>query len=160
LADKLARGETISGPGPKLAAAQTLLAGRRTQAYELQKMQDNIDELNKAIPIAAAQATAAHARETAVEIDWQAAPQRSSLADAALEAFDNNFFTPETWSRMSDVMRNIAASYLYRGIRIAKLMERAYNFENDATLNVIKNDYGFAVAAAAPGRDTIMLGGD
>jgi hypothetical protein len=160
LADRLARGETISGPGPKLAAAQTLKAGRRTQAYELQKMQDNIDELTKAIPIAAAQVTATHARANATEIEWQAALKRASLADAALEAFDNDFFTPETWSRMSDIMRNIAASYLYRGIRIAKLMERAYNFENDASLNVIKNDYGFAVAAAAPGRDTIMLGGD
>ena len=160
LADQLARGETISGPGPKLAAAQTLLAGRRSQKYELQKMQDNINELAQAVVIAKAQATSAHARATAAEIEAQAALTRSSLADAALQAFDSNFFTPETWSKMADVMRSIAGSYLFRAIRIAKLMERAYNFENDTTLSVIKNDYGFAVAAAAPGRDTMMLGGD
>jgi hypothetical protein len=160
LADKLARGETISGPGPKLAAAQTLAAGRRSRQYELQKMQDNINELAQAVVIAKGQAASAHARATAAEIEAQAARTRSNLTDAALEAFDNNFFTPETWSKMADVMRRIAASYLFRGIRIAKLMERAYNFENDATLSVIKNDYGFAVAATAPGRNTMMLGGD
>lgn len=160
LADKLARGETISGPGGKLAAAQTLYAGRKTQAYELQKMQDNISELQAAVPIAQAQLASAQARAKAAEIEWQAALQRASLADAALQAFDNDFFTDETWSKMSDVMRDISRSYLNRGIRIAKLMERAYNFENDTNLKVIKQDYGYAVAKAAPGRDTTLLGGD
>lgn len=160
LADKLARGETISGPGPKLAAAQTLYAGRKTQAYELQKMQDNIDELQKGVAVAQAQRDSASARAVSVEVDYQAALQRASLADAALQAFDGDFFTPETWGKMADVMRAISREYLFRGIRIAKLMERAYNFDNDTGLKVIKNDYGVSVAASATGRDTVLLGGD
>ena len=160
LADKLARGETISGPGGKLAAAETLYAGRKTQAYELQKMQDNIDELQKAIPIAQAQLTSASARVKSAEIEWQAALQRASLADASLAAFDNDFFTPETWQKMSDIMRDISRSYLHRGIGIAKLMERAYNFDNDTQLKIIKSDYGYSVANPGAGRNTILLGGD
>jgi hypothetical protein len=160
LADKLARGETISGPGPKLAAAQILYSGRKTQAYELKKMQDNIDELTKGVAVSIAQRDSAAARTISAEVEYQAATMRANLADAALDAFDNNFFTPETWSKMADVMRAISREYLFRGIRIAKLMERAYNFDNDTNLKVIKNDYGVSVAAPAPGRDTVLLGGD
>jgi hypothetical protein len=39
-------------------------------------------------------------------------------------------------------------------------MERAYNFDNDTNLKVIKNDYGVSVAKPAAGRDTVLLGGD
>lgn len=160
LADKLARGETISGPRPKLAAAQSLYGGRKSRAYELQKMQDNIDELTKAVDVSTAQRDSAKARAISADVEYQAALLRANLADASLDAFDNNFFTPDTWSKMSDVMRAIAREYLFRGIRIAKLMERAYNFDNDTDLKVIKNDYGVSVAGAAPGRDTVLLGGD
>lgn len=160
LADKLARGETISGPGPKLAAAQSLYGGRKTRTYELKKMQDNIDELAKAVVVSTAQRDSARARVISADVEYQAALMRANLADASLDAFDNNFFTPDTWSKMSDVMRAIAREYLFRGIRIAKLMERAYNFDNDTNLKVIKNDYGVSVAAPAPGRNTVLLGGD
>jgi len=160
LADKLDRGEAISGPGPKLAAAATFSAGRKTREYELQKMQDNIDELTKAITVAQEQYDGAKRRTAASEIAWQAALQRAQMANASLIAFDNEFFTPETWNKMSNIMRDIARSYLFRAIRIAKLMERAYNFENDAELNVIKSEYGHGVASEAMGRDTKLLGGD
>ena len=52
-------------------------------------------------------------------------------------------------------MREIG--YLWRAIRLAKLMERAYNFEHDTKLSVI--DYGYAVANAS-GSDAVLLGGD
>jgi hypothetical protein len=160
LADKLDRGETISGPGPKLAAAQILSAGRKTRDYELEKMQENIDELTKAIDVAQAQLDSAQHRTKAAEIAYQAAQQRSQLADQALDAFDHEFFTPESWHKMADVMRDIAQSFLFRAIRIAKLMERAYNFDNDTELKVIKNDYGFKVANPLSGQDTKLFGGD
>lgn len=160
LADKLARGESISGPRGKLAAAYTLWAGRKTQEYELQKMQNNIDELTIAIGVAQAQLNGARASVRAAEIAFQAALQRAAMARAALTAFDDEFFTPESWSKMADVMRDISRGYLHNAIRIAKLMERAYNFENDTLLKLIKNDYGFNAANAKPGRDTRLLGGD
>ncbi|KQV14820.1 MULTISPECIES: hypothetical protein [unclassified Kitasatospora] len=159
LADKLDRGESISGERGKLAAAYTLRAGRRNREYELAKMADGIAELTAAIPVAQAQAASAQHAAKAAEIAWQAALQRVQLADAALTAFDANEFTPEAWSAMADVMRDISRDYLWRAIRIAKLMERAYNFENDAALNVIKDQYGYALANAA-GSDAVLLGGD
>lgn len=160
LADKLARGESISGPRGKLAAAYTLWAGRKTRNYELQKMQDNINQLTQAINIAKDQWDGAKRRTAATELAWQAAAQRTQMADAALTAFDDEFFTPMTWGKMADIMRDIARSYLFRAIRIAKLMERSYNFENDSQLKVIKNDYGHGIANPGPGRDVRLLGGD
>jgi hypothetical protein len=160
LADKLARGETIHGPGPKIAAAQILYAGRKSRDYELKKMQDTIDELTRAIGIAKDQLDAATRHKNAAEIAWQAAVQRASMAGAALDAFDQELFTPESWGRIANVIRDIARSYLFQAIRIAKLMERAYNFENDTELKIIKNDYGYNVGNPQSGQDTILLGGD
>ena len=160
LADQLDRGETISGPGPKLAAAQTLMAGRKTYQYELAKMDHNISQLEAAKGIANEQKQAAVHREAASEIRWQAAKKRLELVESSLEAFDNEFFTPDSWGKMANIMRDISADYLYRAIRIAKLMERAYNFENDTELKIIKNEYGIIAANYAPGRDTVLFGGD
>jgi hypothetical protein len=39
-------------------------------------------------------------------------------------------------------------------------MERAYNFENDTELKVVKNEYGHGVANPGPGRDVMLFGGD
>lgn len=160
LANKLANGETISGPGPKLAAAQILNAGRKTMKYELEKMQDNIDELAQSINIAKDQWDGARHRSAASELAYEAAKQRAQMAAASLDAFDNEFFTPDTWGKMADIMRDISKAYLGRAIRIAKLMERAYNFENDTNFKIIKNEYGHGVASPEPGRDTKLLGGD
>lgn len=160
LADKLDRGETIHGPGPKLAAAEILSAGRKSRDYELKKMQDTIDELTAAIGVSNDQLQSAQRRTRAAEIAYQAAQQRAQLAGAALDAFDSEFFTPESWEKMADVMRDIAQGFLFRGIRIAKLMERSYNFENDTDLKVIKDDYGFKVGNPLSGQDTKLLGGD
>ena len=160
LADKLARGESISGPRGKLAAAYTLWSGRKTRDYELKRMQDNIDELGLAITIAQEQLESAKRRTSVAEISWQAALQRAAMAAASLTAFENEFFTPEAWSKMADLMRDIARSHLFRAVRIAKLMERAFNFEQDTDLNVIKDEYGEAVATEKPGRDPRLLGGD
>ena len=160
LADRLERGETISGAGPLLAAAQTLRAGRKSREYELERIQNNIDQLTLAIGVAQAQLNSARDRAEAAELYWLAALEQVQMAQEALQAFDAEFFTPDAWSAMASVMRNISRSYLERAIRIAKLMERAYNFENDENLLVIKASYGHGVANAAPGRDTRLLAGD
>ena len=158
LADKLDRGETIHGPRPKLAAAQILRAGRKTRDYELKRMNDTIAQLTQSITVAEEQLQSAQHRVAAAEIAYQAAQQRAQMAQASLDAFDNEFFTPESWQKMAEVMRDIAASFLFRAIRLAKLMERAYNFENDTELKVIKDEYGFAVGNTS-GSDGKLLGG-
>lgn len=159
LADKLDRGESIHGERGKLAAAYTLQAGRRNREYELAKMADTIAELQRSVPIAEAQLSSAQHAAEAAEIAWQAALQRAQLADAALQAFDRNEFTPQAWSSMADVMRDISRGYLWRAIRIAKLMERAFNFENDTSVTVVRAEYGYAVVNAG-GSDAVLLGGD
>jgi hypothetical protein len=160
LADKLDRGETISGPGPKLAAAQTLRSGLKTRDYELKRMQDNINELTAAVGVAENQLQAAQRRTAASEIAYQAALQRIQLSQEALNAFDDEFFTPDSWSKMADVMRDISRNFLFRAIRLAKLMQRAYNFDNDANINIIKTEYGFAVGNTANVSEARLLGGD
>lgn len=160
LADRLDRGETISGAGPLLAAAQVLRAGRKSRQYELDRMQDTIDQLTEAIGVAQAQLASAAHRTRATEIAWQASLQQVTLLEEALKAFDNEFFTPDAWSAMAEVMRDISRSYIERAISIAKLMQRAYNFENDENLHVIKTEYGHGIANEAPGRDTRLLAGD
>ncbi len=160
LADKLDRGESISGERGLLAAAYTLNAGRKSRDYELARMADTIGQLNQAIGIADDQRDAAEARARAAGIALSAAITQRRLANEALVAFDNEMFTPDAWGRMATVMRSIARTHLYRAIRVAKLMERAYNFENDEQLTVIKNAYGFGVANEAPGQGTGLLGGD
>jgi hypothetical protein len=160
LADKLDRGESISGERGLLAAAYTLNAGRKSRDYELARMDDTIGQLGQAIGIAVDQRDAAEARARAAGIALSAAITQKHLADEALVAFDNEMFTPDAWGRMAAMMRSIARTHLYRAIRVAKLMERAYDFENDEQLTVIKGDYGFGVANEAPGQGTGLLGGD
>jgi hypothetical protein len=156
LADRLDRGETISGPGPQLAAAQLLLAGRKNVEYELSRMQNDIDELNIAIGIADSQQQAAVHRSDAAFYGWLAAITRKAMAQDALEAFDKEFFTPDTWHVMAQIMRTIARNHLYRAIRVAKLMERSYHFETDVNLKIIKNVYGFAQAQGLLGADALI----
>jgi hypothetical protein len=159
LADKLDRGESISGERGKLAAAYTLHAGRKSRAYELARMDDTIAQLDQAIGVAQSQRDAAAARNAVAEIALQAARKHQELAEESIAAFDAEFFTPDAWARMAEVMRSISREYLHRAIRVAKLMERAYNFENDEQIKVIKSEYGFGIANEDPGQDTNLLGG-
>ena len=160
LADQILRGEEVEASGPILAAAFSLAAGRKTQKYELKKMQDNIEELAKAIEVAKEQWNAATNRREAADAAYKAAIKQREMTDEALVAFDDEFFTAESWSKMADIMRNISKSYIYRAIRIAKLMERSFNFENDTELQIVKNEYGHGVANAANVGSNRLLGGD
>jgi hypothetical protein len=159
IAARLDRGETVEGPGAKLAAAEVLRAGRKTQEYELKKMQDNVDELQKARLLAADQLAASKTRTLAADLAWQSAQKRVELAAAGLTAFDSQLFTPDSWSKMAATMQDIAQGYLFHAIRLAKLMERAYNFENDVALKIIRNEYGVAATNPNASGFGTVLGG-
>jgi len=160
LADKLDNGETIHGAGPLLAAAQTYRSGRRTREYELAKMDDNIADLAGAVDIAQEMLNAAEARLRVAVIAAEASAERAAMAEESLDAFDSEMFTPEVWAKMAWVMRGISTAYLHDAIRLAKLMQRAFNFENDTNLSMIKNGYGHAMVNASTGGSTSLLGGD
>ncbi|WP_447759879.1 Tc toxin subunit A-related protein [Sphingopyxis panaciterrae] len=160
LADRLDNGETIKGAGPLLAAAVTYRSGRRTREYELAKMDDNIADLAGAVDIAQEMLNAAEARLRVAEIAAEASAERAAMAEESIEAFDSEMFTPEVWAKMAWVMRGISTAYLHDAIRLAKLMQRAFNFENDTSIALIKNGYGHAMVNATTGGSTTLLGGD
>jgi hypothetical protein len=136
-----------SGDAGKLSAAATLLGGQKSYEYQLGRLQDAIDEMSATLPVAQQQAAAAHHRAESARLQYEAARTHAALADDALDAFDANVFTPEVWSRMANVMRGLSQDYQDWAIRSAKLMERAYNFENDDDAHVIRSEYPGAQAA-------------
>lgn len=125
----------------KLAAAATYLAGMKSYEYQLARLDDVAAEMQATIPIAQQQLEAAKHREIAAALAAEAAHLRTSLTEDALAAFENEVFTPELWTRMAEAMRELSRSYVEWAISGAKLMERAYNFETDSELKVIKSDY-------------------
>jgi Tc toxin complex TcA C-terminal TcB-binding domain len=146
-----------SGDSGQLAAAATLLGGQASYEYQLQRLQDTAAEMQATVPVAQAQADAASHRADAARLQLEAAQQRADLAHDGLAAFDNEVFTPDTWAQMGLAMRDLSHSYQEWAIRIAKLMERAYNFENDDNLAVIRNDYpGLPDAAGLLGSDYLL----
>jgi hypothetical protein len=130
-----------SGESGKLAAAATLLGGEKSYEYQLGRLQDTIDEMNATVPIAQQQAAAAHDRAESARLQYEASLTHAQLSNDALAAFDNDVFTPDVWSRMALVMRGLSGDYLDSAIRTAKLMEHAYNFENDDSASVIRTEY-------------------
>ena len=134
---------TIEGEGPdagrhvhEVIAENTKKRGRIVREYELAAMDRQTAEMQQAEVVAAAQAAAADARVSAAKQMEDVAKLREDAAKDNLEAFDTQFFTPDVWFQMAQFMRNISASYMYKAVRTARLMQRAYNFENDLTIRV------------------------
>jgi hypothetical protein len=129
------------GNAGKLAAAATSLAGMKSYEYQLARLDDAAAEMQATIPIARQQLESARHREAAAALAAEAARLRTELTEDALAAFENEVFTPELWTRMAQAMRELSRAYLEWAISAAKLAERAYNFETDSDLTVIKSDY-------------------
>ena len=110
-----------------------------TRNYELAAMDRQTAEMQQAAAVAQAQLDAARARVEVAQQMEVVAQLRAQAAQQNLNAFNNQFFTPEVWYQMGRFMRSISASYRYKAIRIARLMQRAYNFENDLDHRFIKN---------------------
>jgi Tc toxin complex TcA C-terminal TcB-binding domain len=146
-----------SGDSGKLAAAATLLGGQKSYEYQLGRLQEAVGEMNATIPIAQQQAAAAAQRAESARLQNEAAKTHAALADDALAAFDNDIFTPEVWTRLANLMRGLSQDYLDWAISVAKLTERAYNFENDDDVQVIRGQYpGASDAADLLGADFLL----
>ena len=144
------------GDRGKLVAAATLLGGQKSYEYQLGRMQNQIEEMQATLPIAQAQQRAAESRARAAQLQAQAAQQRVALVADALNAFEAEVFTPELWTRMAQLVREISASYQHWAIAAAKLMERAYNFENDTALKVIRPEYSVPATGDLLGSDLLL----
>jgi hypothetical protein len=155
LASDIEAGSAEGNPA-KLAAAATLLGGQKSYEYQLARMDDHIEEAKATGKLAEDQAKAARSREEAARLSVEAARMRSALTHDAVVAFENEVFTPELWSRMAQTMRQISASYQEWAIRSARTMQNAYNFESDADLRVIKNEYPAEATGGVLGSDDLL----
>lgn len=130
---------------------------RITRDYELAAMGRQTQELAEAEEVAQAQLNAANSRVEIAKQMKAVADLRHEAAKQNLDAFNKQFFTPEVWNRMGSFMRDISDNYLYMAIKIARLMQRAYNFENDLNRNFIKADYSTDTVKGMLAGDALLL---
>jgi hypothetical protein len=141
LADQLLGGQAISGSRGTIAAATQLAASRLDQQYELASMDRTTAELDAAALQANAELAAANARVAVSQAGVALAALRQQEAQQTLGLFDDFTFTPQVWQRMGDSMFRLYRRYLDMAMRTARMMQRAYNFENDRALTLIKPSY-------------------
>ncbi|WP_456844068.1 Tc toxin subunit A-related protein [Cellulomonas sp. P5_C6] len=142
LADQMMSGSySISGDRGTLAAAESLTAARQQRQYEIDSMNRQANELDAARVQAAQERAAGQARVAAFSAGAAAAGVRVAGAQQLLLAFDQQRFTPDVWNAMGETMNNLSQRYLVMALDIAKRMQRAYNFENDVQLSIIRPDY-------------------
>jgi hypothetical protein len=155
LADQMIAGGTSRASRGTLAAAQQLAANRVSQQYQVDHMQRTAAEMQQAVGQAQAELAAANARATAAGIQVTIAQMRASEAAQTLQIFDDATFTPGVWRAMGNAMQHLYDRYMKMALRAARLMQKAYNFENDRSLSVIKTSYP-GVIQGLLGADQLM----
>jgi hypothetical protein len=156
LADTIVSGQGISGSTPTVAAAFQLAGSKYTQQYEVNSLQNTVTEMQAAATQATAEWHAANARTDAAKANLAVANLRAQAAQQDLSVFDSQTFTPDVWYRMGDTMMRLYQRYLAMALRAAKLMQAAYNFETDQSLQVIKGDYSTNTVKGLLGADMLM----
>lgn len=142
LADRMMQGGySIDGDRGTLAAAESLTAARQQREYEIDSMKRQAAELDAAAAQAGKEVAASQARAVATQAQANAAALRAANAQQLLAAFDDQRFTPDVWNALGDRMRQISDRYLVMALDIAKRMQRAYNFENDVAVAIVRPDY-------------------
>jgi hypothetical protein len=137
----LLSGGSISGSQATVAAALQLAANTRSQQYQVDSMQRTASEMQQAVTQAQAQLTAANAQVTVAGAVVGVAALEVAGATIALTAFDGDNFTPQVWQSMGNYMLEIYDQYMTMALAAAKLMQQAYNFENDTSRTYIKDSY-------------------
>ncbi|MEU1280308.1 hypothetical protein [Streptomyces sp. NPDC005805] len=113
-----------------------------TRDLELRNMDRKIEQLESEKGIADGQVRVARKGVQAAEAQRRLAELRARQAVAQLDAFRDQELTPELWDDLAETQREISRRYLDWAIGAAFLMERAYEFEYDTSVNRIRFDYG------------------
>ena len=148
--------EGWSGSRATMAAAAGLAGSKLSQQYELASLNRQSKEMGLAAEQAQKEADAAQARLDAARASTAVAQLRANDAQQSLAAFDSQRFTPDVWYRMGDTMYRLYRRYLDMTLRTARLMQQAYNFENDQSLHLIKNDYSATEVNGLLAADALM----
>jgi hypothetical protein len=141
MANQYLSGQTISGDSETVAAATNLAANRLSQQYQVDSMNRTTTEMQQAATEAQAQLTAAQAQAKAAGANLAVAQLGAQAAAQTLSVFDTNTFTPQVWTAMGNFIEQIYQRYMDMALRAARLMQQAYNFENDTSLAYIQSDY-------------------
>jgi receptor-binding and translocation channel-forming TcA subunit of Tc toxin len=141
LANQLLASGFIEGSKATIAAATQLAGSKVNQQYEVDSMNRQANELDQAAVQAQSEVAAADARLNAANAGVTVARLRAQGAQQMLDAFSNQFFTPDVWYAMATSMYRLYRRYLDMALRVARLMQQAYNFENDQSLHIVKADY-------------------
>src|SRR6185437_3976648 len=118
-----------------------LVSSRLSMQYEVASMQRTSQEMQAAAVQAQAEVTAAQARVAAAQAQVALAQLHTSEAQAVLAAFDDQTFSAGVWKAMGDKLYALYRRYLDMALREAKLMQSAFNFENDTSVALIRPDY-------------------
>jgi len=157
LADQMsAASYSIDGDRGTLAAAEGLTAARLQRGYEIDTMNRQADELDAASAQAGQEVVAAQARVTAANAAANAAAVRVNGAQQLVAAFDQQRFTPDVWNALGQRMSDLSQRYLVMALDVAKRMQRAYNFENDVELTMIRPDYASDTIKGLLAADSLM----
>jgi Tc toxin complex TcA C-terminal TcB-binding domain len=141
LADEWMNGSSINGSRATQAAAEQLAASKANRQYEIDNLNRQATEMGLAQSQANAEYNAAVAQGAAAQAAADVASIKAQAASDLLSAFDSQTFSPDVWSRMGDAVYRLYQRYLTMALYAAKLMQRAYNFETDQSLAIIKPDY-------------------
>ncbi|QCB93558.1 hypothetical protein [Cellulomonas shaoxiangyii] len=140
----------------EVIAADRHRLGEISRDHELMRMQQNADELAIAEQQAGDQVALSQARAQAAALQSQAAALRRVQAQELAAAFEASAFTPEVWKALADFMRAQAQRYLYWATRVARLMERAYEFDYDAAVDRVRTDYSAGAVDGMLGSDQLL----
>ncbi|MFI5495923.1 hypothetical protein [Actinoplanes sp. NPDC051859] len=140
----------------EVIAADRKRLGQISRDYELLRMQQTANELGIAATQAANQVALSQARSQAAVLSSQAATLRRQQAQQLAAAFEASVLTPEVWRALADFMQQQAQRYLYWATRIARMMERAYEFDFDAVVDRIRSDYSAGVVNGMLGSDQLL----
>jgi hypothetical protein len=156
LADRMMAGGTFSDERGTLTGALQLAGSKLSRQYEVAALRRQAEEMALAGTQAQAEVDAANARVAVSAAGVAVASLRAQGAQELLDTFDSQFFTPDVWYRMGQAMWRLYRRYLNMAIRIARMMQRAYNFETDQTLRLIKTDYSTDEVKGLLGAESLM----
>lgn len=156
LAYQLASNPGLVGTAGELAAANQLVSSRLSQQYEVGALGRTAVEMQGAVTQAQTEITAAKAQVSAAAGQVALAQLQASDAQTQAEVLNAATFTASDWKAAGDQLYTLYRRYLAAAIRAARLMQQAYNFENDAAVSVIRDDYSMDETRGLLAADLLM----
>jgi peptidoglycan hydrolase-like protein with peptidoglycan-binding domain len=116
--------------------------------YELYSLKLSAQEAQQAATVAQAQLAVAQAGLEVESLTRQAALLRHEYALQNLDYLRNQTLNTEQWYRLANAIRGVSDTYLHYAIQLAFLAQRAYEFESDRRMNVIRFDYDLSTVGS------------